>query len=99
MTAYIKGDTTRNVLTAVQQQNAFYQRVGKQGQLSGYNQFSNQLLPQTLLSVTGTTRNLNFDIPTPNGSTPGPAGLAGSPTLGVLVKAPNITPITTAGTQ
>jgi hypothetical protein len=97
--AYINSNGSKNLLTASQLQNVYYQQAGRQSSNLGYNQLSVALLPQTLLSLTGTTRNLLFDIPTPRGSTPGPAGLAGSPTVGVITSPTVIGNISTAGTQ
>jgi len=97
MPAYLYGGTTRNLLVATQKQNTFYQRLGKQGNAVGYNQIPTALLGQTILSSENPTRNIKFEIPTPYGMTPGPAGLAGSPTVGTLSQPPNVSGITTAG--
>lgn len=97
MAAYFTGGTTRNLLVAAQKQNVYYQRLGQQGNAIGYNQIPNNLLPQTILAVQNQTRNIKFEIPTPNGMTPGPLGLAGSQTVGVLIQPPNVSGVTTAG--
>jgi len=97
MAAYLKGGTTRNVLVATQKQNTFYQRLGQQGNPIGYNQLPNYLLAQTIASGENITRNIQFEIPNPYGTTPGPLGLAGSPTVNALLQPPNVSTITTAG--
>lgn len=97
MAAYVNGGTTRNVLVAIQKQNTFYQRLGIEGNNIGYNQYPNNLFPQTIAAGENITRNINFEIPTPNGITPGPNGLAGSQTVGALLSPPNVSEVTTAG--
>jgi len=94
---YVQGGTTRNLLVATQKQNTYYQRLGIQGNNVGYNQFPTLVLPQTLSAGDVDTRNIKFEIPSPNGMTPGPIGLAGSQTVGALINPPNVTNITTAG--
>ena len=94
---YVTGGTTRNLLVAAQKQNTYYQRLGIQGNNIAYNQLPTQLLAQTISAGEVNTRNIKFEIPTPNGMTPGPYGLAGSQTVGALISPPNVSDITVAG--
>lgn len=97
MAGYLQGGTTKNILVAVQKQNTYYVRAGIQGNNIGYNKIPTELLPQTISAGEVNTRNIKFEIPSPNGMTPGPFGLAGSQTIGALTKPPNVSDITVAG--
>lgn len=87
----------RNVVNANNRQGVAYQKASVAGNPIGYFQELKTLLPETLRSSSNQTRNIQFDIPGGFGSSPGPYGLAGSPTLNALSSPPIIGPTTYAG--
>lgn len=84
-----------NVKNAQNNSNSFYQQV---------NNFDKPVFPtlvdlqaESIQASSNQLRNTFFEIPGPWGSTPGPRGTAGSPTIGALTRPPAVTNTPYAG--
>ena len=91
----LKNSSLYNVNNAINNQNSFYQRIAD----SNKPIFPTlvELQAQSIQAASNTLRNTFFEIPGPWGSTPGPRGTAGSPTVGALQSPPKITNTPNAG--
>lgn len=86
----INGQSLYNVQNAINNQNTFYQRnVNNINRNYSFSAITS-LYAQTLSSVENINRANKFEIIGPWGATPGPYGLAGSPTVDTISKPPNI---------
>lgn len=86
----IQPNSDVNVTNAINNQNAYYQRVTNLvGRKVEYPTI-NLLLAESLSISNNATRGTLFEIPGPWGSTPSFNGTAGSPTIGVIERPPKI---------
>lgn len=86
----LRNQVNYNVQNAINNQNASYQRVNTSPTNDEFFTLT-ELRAQSIQASSNKLRNTFFEVPGPWGSTPGPRGTAGSPTVGALQKAPFIT--------
>lgn len=83
-------NVNRNLINANNRQGVAYQKNSAAGNPVGYFKQLNDLLPQAIQNSTNISRNILFDIPGGFGASPGPLGIAGSPTVNAISKPPII---------
>jgi hypothetical protein len=91
----LKNSSLYNVNNAINTQNSLYQRIADPNKPIFPTLV--ELQAQSIQAASNTLRNTFFEIPGPWGSTPGPRGTAGSPTVGALQSPPKITNTPNAG--
>jgi len=91
----LQNSTLFNLKNAQNNQNTFYQNIANPNK-SNFPTLVD-LQAESVQAASNNLRNTFFEIPGPWGSTPGPRGTAGSPTVGALQKAPYITNTPFAG--